>query len=680
MRGIGEILNKLKGVKQLSHGEYQACCPAHEDKKPSLNLKQEGNTILIKCQAGCSTEAVCESLGYTIADLFIKSDVPLPATPKEPQPKIVCTYDYQDEKGELLYQVVRYEPKSFRQRHKNGSGEWKWDMEGVRRVLYHLPDIMRLSAEDTIVLCEGEKDVDNLWAYGQYATTSPGGANNWKAEYANYLKGKRVVVIPDKDAAGYAYAKDAIHSLINKANEIKVIILPGDNVKDVSDWLEIERDPEKLKSMEQDISILLDPDRPTYQLKDEAIIWNKAIGEQTITFKSEKLSEEKTGIHSRISIQMEYLPLSWSYLNIERSEDRTRLANLAHKSIKSDISKTYDADNMRKDLDAFCAGLWEYHVSSFVPEFMAGDEVDKPLTFLLKPYLIENGGTIVFAPPGRGKSYTALLWAISIDAGCTKFWPVKQSQVLLINLERSKESMSSRIAKVNKVLGLNVKRPLLTLNARGKSLSEVLPACRKAIKQYGVKLIILDSISRAGYGDLNENQPTNRIIDALSGLCPSWMALAHTSRANEDHAYGSIMLDAGADICVQLTSQVNEDALGIGWEITKQNDVGYKPIQIWALEFNEFGLLNLRHPKAYEFPDIIGKRNQTQLSIIMEYVSNLESGDTTATDASEALGIERAIISKIFNTSGKFVQTRKIGKGVYYGVKTDNKTLINENV
>src|SRR5436189_130430 len=53
---------------------------------------------------------------------------------------IVATYDYTDERGTLLYQNVRYEPKDFRMRRPDGTG-WTWNVKGVRRVLYRLPDL-----------------------------------------------------------------------------------------------------------------------------------------------------------------------------------------------------------------------------------------------------------------------------------------------------------------------------------------------------------------------------------------------------------------------------------------------------------------------------------------------------------------------------------------------------------
>jgi hypothetical protein len=43
--------------------------------------------------------------------------------------KIVATYDYKDENSVLLYQVLRYEPKDFRQRRPGGNGGWTWKLD-----------------------------------------------------------------------------------------------------------------------------------------------------------------------------------------------------------------------------------------------------------------------------------------------------------------------------------------------------------------------------------------------------------------------------------------------------------------------------------------------------------------------------------------------------------------------
>ncbi|GAH52583.1 unnamed protein product, partial [marine sediment metagenome] len=271
--------------------------------------------------------------------------------------------------------------------------------------------------------------------------------------------------------------------------------------------------------------------QPTYCNEDDAISWQLDNG---IGFVASDIRQERTGVHAKVEIHSDGKALSWGICNTDRHEDRTRLANSAYSRMSETLTEAYSKEELRSDLDKFCLGLWDNHLSYYMPELMQGDDTESPLHFFLKDYVLEGGGTIPFAPPGRGKSLIALFWGVSIDAGISTFWQVSQAKVLFVNLERSGQSLKRRLGAVNRLLGLDPKRPLLTLNARGKSLHDVLPICKKAIKTNGVKLVILDSISRAGYGDLTENRPVNTIIDALSGLCKSWIALAHTPRANED--------------------------------------------------------------------------------------------------------------------------------------------------
>jgi 5S rRNA maturation endonuclease (ribonuclease M5) len=150
-------------------------------------------------------------------------------------PRIVNTYDYTDETSTLLYQIVRYTPKGFRQRRPDGNGGWTWNIDGVRRLLYRLPDALKA---ETVYVVEGEKDVESLRAIGMIATCNPGGAGKWRREYAECLRGKHVIIIPDNDDAGRKHASQVAESLAGKVASIRTLELSGLAQKgDVSDWL-----------------------------------------------------------------------------------------------------------------------------------------------------------------------------------------------------------------------------------------------------------------------------------------------------------------------------------------------------------------------------------------------------------------------------------------------------------
>ena len=162
----------------------------------------------------------------------------LPDDPPQKQ-RIVATYDYTDETGNLLYQVCRMEPKSFRQRRPDGRGGWTWNVKGVRQVPYRVPEILSAGAGAGVCVVEGEKDADRLAGIGVFATTNAGGASKWRAEFADHLAGRCVAILPDNDEAGRTHARQVLASLRTKSIEAKIVTLPGLPEKgDVSDWLD----------------------------------------------------------------------------------------------------------------------------------------------------------------------------------------------------------------------------------------------------------------------------------------------------------------------------------------------------------------------------------------------------------------------------------------------------------
>jgi hypothetical protein len=64
------MLDQLQNVKQSGKG-WVACCPAHEDRQPSLSITENGDgSVLLKCHAGCETTSIVTALGMKMADLF----------------------------------------------------------------------------------------------------------------------------------------------------------------------------------------------------------------------------------------------------------------------------------------------------------------------------------------------------------------------------------------------------------------------------------------------------------------------------------------------------------------------------------------------------------------------------------------------------------------------------------
>lgn len=68
-----KILDRLERLKQTGPGRWIACCPAHEDRSPSLSIRElDDGRILLHDFAGCSTSDVLGALGLALSDLFEK--------------------------------------------------------------------------------------------------------------------------------------------------------------------------------------------------------------------------------------------------------------------------------------------------------------------------------------------------------------------------------------------------------------------------------------------------------------------------------------------------------------------------------------------------------------------------------------------------------------------------------
>ena len=158
-------------------------------------------------------------------------------------------YNYVDQQGELRYQVMRYEPKTFRQRRPDGNGGWIYNMQDVEALPYNLQGILS-RPDKAVFIVEGEKCADRLIELGAVATTSHGGAGKWRPELNKFLENRRVVVLPDADQAGQKHAQVVTSHLLDVAKEIKVVDLPGLNEKqDVYDWLLAGNTAEDLRDL-----------------------------------------------------------------------------------------------------------------------------------------------------------------------------------------------------------------------------------------------------------------------------------------------------------------------------------------------------------------------------------------------------------------------------------------------
>ena len=238
-----DFVSHLDGVKRRGTG-VSARCPAHEDRHASLGVNEgDDGRVLVRCYAGCETEAIVKALGLELGDLFDK-----PAGLGDPE----AIYDYVDEDGNLVMQALRYPGKSFRQRRPEG-GDWAWKLDGVERVPYRLPEVLEAVRNGiTVFVTEGEKDADALVARGKVATCHPGGAGKWQHVWSEkYFRGATVIIVADADEAGTSHARMVRDSL--QTAGAKVFVVRAKTGKDAYDHFRAGHTFEDFVPLELDV-------------------------------------------------------------------------------------------------------------------------------------------------------------------------------------------------------------------------------------------------------------------------------------------------------------------------------------------------------------------------------------------------------------------------------------------
>lgn len=263
----GNIIRSATGIDIAERvGKHGPCpsCAGQDRFRPFDDFEASGGVICNQCfnknnadgfstiqwLTGCSFP---ESVRLT-ADALGLNGTSKPQPKAKQRGKFVIVYDYHDERRELLFQVVRYDqPKGFSQRKPLPGGKWDYKLNGVRRVLYRLPELLASDPDEIVFLCEGEKDCDRVRTYGLIATTVPGGAGKWRKEYAEFLCGRNVCIPPDNDEAGREGIQKIGNGLMGVAKSVKVLYLPGLLLKgDVSDWFDNGGTAEELKRLAKD--------------------------------------------------------------------------------------------------------------------------------------------------------------------------------------------------------------------------------------------------------------------------------------------------------------------------------------------------------------------------------------------------------------------------------------------
>lgn len=552
---VEELLAKLEGVKKLPDGSWMAKCPGHDDTNPSLHISVVGGRILLYDHGGCSYEKLRSLLRLDHAN-------------EEDWALIQAQYDYLDEEGRFLYQVVRLFPKSFRCRRKTETGEWVWNMDGVRRVLYHLPEVMNA---ETVFVVEGEKDADALMRLGLVATTNPHGAGKWRPEYSQALKGKTVYIIPDNDEPGRAHALQVAASLFGSVKSLRLVFLPVPEHGDVSDYLQSHSKDDLLKLCEESEEWM-----PS-DLKAPRV--EGALGTYKLSFEHDRVEVaiRSVRLHSDGRLTAE---LRIRATDVNRYLPVSGMVNLAAPRTRGELAKALEearpTGRWASILEEVYTIVSERERSGQPAELIRPGPITSP-SFLVEPLLLEGLPTVLFGPGKTGKTLLAMAISKMVKEGREieglPFKLHKSGPVLYLDWE------SSRMAFEMVWRKLVPQDCEIYYRSCALPLYDDLQQIQDLVLEINPVLIVLDSAALAAGGELNSAESATSLYRAIKILGRTTLIVAHCPKSGASTVIGSTYFTNLARSVweIRAWSEPGEDELRIGLAQRYSNLTGLHP-------------------------------------------------------------------------------------------------------
>lgn len=580
-------------------------CPAHADGKSagSRGKPLAGRSLALdpnkglKCFAGCQWKALYEA--FKARGLDQEKAPPLPPKPRyQGRPahaKMVDEYEYREEDGALFAYKGRWEwadpesPKGHRKDHAwrlPDSATWSGLGAGAVIPLYRAETLRDADRSRRVFWVEGERKADALIARNELAVSAPNGASSkLLPEQMAIFKGRTIIIMPDNDDPGRKFA-GRVRQAIDGIAAHATVWTPGDlpETGDIIDFFNAGRSlDEYVAPAEKRLSAyVLQPDGTIFA--DRPLL----IG--SISFEAVGIRKDRFGVHATVTLSYGDRILADDTFNVQGDGNRTRLAKSAHLMLNEVEADGYAHLELKRDLDAFCRGLFKASVGAVAVTYSQGTEPYYGPELYLGHYITKDAGTIIYGRGGGGKSTMALGWALSLEYGCSALWHVpERRRVLYINLERAEAVFDGRRQAMCRILGLPEDSMLRFLHAKGKKLEALADALHQIVQADAIDVIVLDSISASTSGDLKEDSTANAIVAILHSLGVAWVAIGHHSHNDDTHPFGSAAFVFAADIIIQVASTANPQntQLTVSLKIIKANDVPKGQPKAWTLIFEE---------------------------------------------------------------------------------------------
>jgi hypothetical protein len=527
---IDEFLGKFSHVKGDKPNHWMVTCPCHDDKKTSLSITNSNGKILLYCFAGCKISDILNATKLTFSDLF--SDDKQPPT---------AIYQYRNADGSFSHEKLKYKTKDgkrFAQRHIDTNGDIVDNLDGIKRIPYNLPIVLKtIKTGGPLLYVEGEKDAETASLLG-YTATTMGGASDWKEEYKNYFKDASLIIVPDKDDPGIKLSEKMIKDLTEIAKSLRVVILPEG--KDLTEWVEAGG---------KDFSKLIEtsPDIAKYKGLTQAVALKTASGysfnwqELNLNIKIDHLTSDLECI---ITVLDNGRKIHASKINLLAQRSISTLANRLKQS------KKIDWEAILSQIVLYCQDATSVGGSI---ENINAEPLTMETEYLLDPLFPRNQPITIYTAGGKGKSIFADYFALLVQCGlCSDgdlpFVPI-QTNVLYLDWESDLETHRRYITAIKRGLATDIKDRIMYIRLESP-LVQVIDDIREKVFANNIGFVILDSqmaATASGSRGLTEAQVAGEYYNMIRSFNCTTLTIDHITKQSmsdengTETPYGSIV-------------------------------------------------------------------------------------------------------------------------------------------
>jgi len=385
---------------------------------------------------------------------------------------------------------------------------------------------------------------------------------------------------------------------------------------------------------------------------DYVFTWDGGVVEARLS----RLSEGKGETSAEIMVSTTMPPaagvLEWGRINLSAMSTRASLA---------------------KQLAARCPGFdWQgalLQVSARAvkirregePTIDLRDVQPRDTRWLLWPYIEYGGPTVMFADGGTGKSVLALAMGYSVATGKPLLGTPKAEPkgVLYLDWETDSWTHAERLRAIHTEYAFEEELPTIRYKRMVGSLADSATQLRAEVSRWGIGLTIVDSLSLASGGPLEESASATTFFDAVRSLNTCILAISHVSKGSmqpdnkgKSNPFGSIYWRNTARIAWFLESAREEgsDVTKVRFENVKSNNGRIQNQHGYRLAFHNKGPegeqtlmgVSIKKIDLTEEPEFAGK-----LSWAQRLMSALSHGRMTTGEVAEALDVvDNTVVSK----------------------------------